>query len=257
MTKRLLLPVAAIAGLLVPAGVAHGVTNTYDVAASTSPTKAGTKKRPVPVAIRFAYTVGERDGLRPSPVKRYRIFFRGLRVRHSGFRRCSFTRVSRDNSDRRCSRAARIGTGGVNTIIGDTNNPADQALRCFLTLRIYNAGPRRAVLFLSGGPTRPRPCVTEIAVPILGKFIHKDGGVYLQFDVPQSLLHPIAALDSSVVTVSASLPRKTRRARGGRRQGYFESRGGCSRNRRRVSVRFTDEQNNNVTKATNARCRRR
>jgi hypothetical protein len=248
--------VALSLALLVPAGRAHAVTNTYEVSASTSPTTAGSKTRPVPVAIRFAYSVDEVSGLRPAPVLRYRIVFKGIKVKPRGFARCSVTRINNDMSDRRCPPRARLGTGSVENVIGASANPVDRSLACHLDLRIYNSGSGRAALFLKGSPNAKRPCVTDIALAIPAKFVPVRGGVALQFDVPPSLRHPIAALDNAVVRVESSL-RKLTRGKGKRRVGFFESVGGCTKSTRRVSVVFTDEAGSSTTAHTYARCRAR
>lgn len=255
MRTRLLLSVTTAITLLA-ATSAQAVTNTYRVTASTTPTKAGSSKSPVPVGIRFAYTVREAAGLRPAPVRRYRIVFRGLRVNHRGFARCTATRINRDTSDRRCPKRSKLGTGSVENIIGASANPADRSLACHLDLDIYNSGSGRAALFLSGGPAKKKPCITDIALAIPARFVPVRGGVALQFDVPQSLRHPVATLDNAVVSVKSSIRRLTRRS-GKRRVGFFESRGGCSKGKRRVSVVFTDEQGAAKSARTNARCRRR
>jgi hypothetical protein len=239
---------------LLPVSIAHGVTNTYDVSASTSPTTAGSKARPVPIGIRFAYSVGEVDGLRPAPVLRYRIVLRGVDVNHRGFERCTASRINQDQSDRRCSSRALLGKGSVENVIGGSATPADRSLACHLDLRIYNSGSGRAALFLKGSPGARRPCITDIALAIAAKFVPVRGGIALQFDVPQSLRHPVASLDNAVVRVEASLRKLTRKS-GKKRIGFFESRGGCSKGERRVSVVFTDEAGKATTERTNARCR--
>src|SRR4051812_30065119 len=79
---RQLIPPLSPAGLLAAIAATPALaaqSNTYTVHAKVTPAKAGTKAPPAPVAVRFAYTVGEASGQQPSAVKRYTIGFDGLR----------------------------------------------------------------------------------------------------------------------------------------------------------------------------------
>src|SRR3954447_23174910 len=79
--------IAALAIVLVVASAAFAAVaqqNTYSVTASTSPTKAGTKKKPVAIKLIFNYKVGETHGQRPAVVNKYDIGFDGLKADPDG-----------------------------------------------------------------------------------------------------------------------------------------------------------------------------
>jgi len=78
--RKMVIAVTAMFVLSMAAYAYAQQENTYSVTAKTSPTRAGSKSKPVPVGISFGYQVGEASGNRPSPVKRYSIRFKGLRV---------------------------------------------------------------------------------------------------------------------------------------------------------------------------------
>src|SRR5690349_9950514 len=92
MRKVMVLGVVVLATAVAAVAYAQ-TTNTYDVDGSTSPTRAGTSKKPVPVSVRFSYTVGSQSGARPTPVKKYSIRFSGLVVNTRAFPKCSARRL--------------------------------------------------------------------------------------------------------------------------------------------------------------------
>ena len=88
--------------------------NKYSVVASTTPGKAGTKTKPVPVSVKFAYKVDEASGKQPSAVKRYKISFYGVRNNGRYFKTCSASKISAaGNNDAGCPSDSRVGTGTI------------------------------------------------------------------------------------------------------------------------------------------------
>ena len=71
--------IAAISLIVAAVALAAPQVNTYSVTAKTSPTKAGTAKKPVPIQLTFNYKVGEQSGQRPAGVNEYRITFAGVK----------------------------------------------------------------------------------------------------------------------------------------------------------------------------------
>ena len=216
------------------------VTNTYTVSGSTSPTRAGSKARPVPVSVKFGYTVGEQNNNRPSPVQKYSIRFAGLAVNTNFFPRCAAGRNPDD-----CPSRSIVGTGFITNATGARNNPADKSIQCNAALSVINNGNNRATIFVEGNPQSSDPrtrCAIELSSPIQARFIRAAGGsaVSLEFTVPESLRHPLPTLDNAVTSVTSTIKRLTVR-RSGRTRGFFESTGGCVRGRRNITVTFTPE----------------
>jgi len=89
------------------------VVNTYTVTGSTSPTNAGSKKKPVPVSVKFGYEVGEASGNRPSPVKKYSIKFAGLNVNTAPFPKCSAATLQNGEAGRWTVASVTRWTGGT------------------------------------------------------------------------------------------------------------------------------------------------
>lgn len=245
--KKIGMAIAAIAVSLVVAAVAIAQTkqtNTYKVTGKISPSKAGSKKKPIPVSVNFDYTVGEANGLRPSPVKVYDILFDGLRVNGSKFPKCTAATINSTGSDAKCSKKALVGTGKVLNEAGPSNNTADKSTTCYLDLKVYNGGASKAALYLKGGPNDPRgasySCPLTISQAIDANYIKKRRGTSLRFTVQSTLLHPLPGVDNAVVNVTSSIRKITRKVRG-KTVGYYESIGGCRAKKRYITVSFTDE----------------
>jgi hypothetical protein len=260
MRKIAVLVTALVAVLSVAAVAFAAQVNSYTVTASGSPTKAGTKKKPVAQSVNFNYTIGELSGQRPAIVSRYSIKFSGLRTNGKYFKTCTASKINAAGSDAVCSKAAKVGSGSVENKAGRTDTPSDTSIPCHLDLTLYNAGQGKLTLFLAGGPTKPNPCAIALSVAIPGTFTPVSGGVALRFSVPSSLLHPIPGIDNAVVQVTSSLPRKTftlrRKHHRARKIGFFESVGGCKAGKRPVAVTFTQEDGTVGTKTTSAACKK-
>jgi hypothetical protein len=238
------------------AAVAYAqVTNTYTVSGSTNPTRAGSKARPVPVSVKFGFTVGEQNNNRPSPIRKYSIRFAGLAVNTNFFPRCSAGNAPDD-----CPARSVVGTGFITNATGARDNPSDRSIQCNAKLSVINNGRNRATIFVEGSPNASDPrqrCAIELSSPIQARFIRASGGsaVSLEFTVPDSLLHPLPTLDNAVTSVNSTIKRLTVR-RGGRARGFFESTGGCVRNRRNITVTFTPETGTAARAQRLAACRR-
>jgi hypothetical protein len=253
--RKLLIALTAMFALGIAALAYAQVTNTYTVTGSTNPTRAGSSSRPVPVSVKFGYTVGEVSGKRPSPVRKYSIRFAGLRVNTNAFPRCASGRAPS-----RCTSRSIVGTGFITNDAGARNNPDDKSIVCNAKLSVINNGSNKATIFVEGNPnsTDPRTrCAIELSSPIPARFIRAAGGAAtsLEFTVPQSLLHPLPTLDNAVTSVNSTIKRLTTR-RNGRTVGFFESAGGCVRSRRNITVTFTPETGTPARAQRLAPCRR-
>jgi len=223
MRKLPLAALAAAAMLAVPA-IAPAQTaqqNTYSVTGKVSPGGKGATTKPVPVSVKFGYNVGEAHGLKPAPVKRYKIGFGGVRTNGRFFKTCKSSQMQGTDSD--CSKKALVGTGTLTAFVYADNDPSGQngGFECKKTIHVWNAGINKAVLFISGDPSK---CggVGALA-PIPAKFVKfGSNGQALQFDVPPTVLHPITGLTVAVTNVTSTIKRQTTKVKG-KKVGYFES----------------------------------
>ncbi len=252
MRKLVGMGAAAAAVMLGAAAVVYAQqVNSYTVEGSTTPARAGTPKKPVPISVNFGYTVGEESGQRPSPVQRYTIGFYGMRSNGRLFPKCTAQQINAAQSDRNCPRGSLVGQGSVTNAAGATADPSDKSIPCNLNLRVYNSGQNRAALYLFGNPPA---CVIPISQAIDARYVRafNGRGQALQFSVPANLLHPVPGVDNAVTNVTSTIRKLTRRVRG-RVRGYYES-VRCDGNERPISVTFLTEAGQTSTTTTNARC---
>lgn len=139
-----------------------------------------------------------------------------------------------------------MGTGFIKNATGASNNPADKSIECNAALGVYNLGDNKGAIYVAGSPSSTDPrtrCAIELAAPIPARWIRASNGsaVTLEFEVPQSLLHPLPTLDNAVTSVESAISGKTRRHRG-KRVSSYQSIGGCVRGKRNLTVTFTPEK---------------
>ena len=231
------------------------VTNTYTVDGSTTPAVKGSKTKPVPVGIKFDYSVGEAQNRRPSPIKKYSIRFGGLIVNTAAAPTCS--KATLDNQGPSgCPPKSIVGTGFIENETGNRSDPNDKSIVCNASVQVINQGNRKANLYVAGSPnsTDPRTrCAIELAAPIPANYVKRGSATALEFEVPETLLHPLPTLSNAVKRVTSTVRRVVKRIRG-KRVGYFMAAGGCTRGRRPITVVFTPETGVNGTAQDLASC---
>ncbi|HEU4656189.1 MAG TPA: hypothetical protein VFR97_01625 [Capillimicrobium sp.] len=249
--RKLGLLAATVALVAALAAVAYAAqVNTYGVNATTSPASAGSKKKPVPIALNFRYTVGEESGQRPSPVKRYRIAVQGMQNNAGLFPSCTAQEINDAGDDSGCSKKALVGTGSIDNATGSSSDPNDRSIKCAANIRFYAGGKDRVAIYVYAGPPT---CPITLSTAIDGRFVKVKGGQALQFEVPSTLLHPVTGLDNAVVEVVSKFPRKTVTA-GGKQRGFYELVGGCKGGKRAVEVQFVPESGAAATATSSAKC---
>jgi hypothetical protein len=244
----------AILAMVAVAVAQQTQTNTYDVTGSVSPTKSGKKKKPVPVKVNFNYQVGEANGLQPSAVKRYKISVYGVRAKVGNkFPKCTPEMINNaGNSDTVCPNGSQVGSGTIdNYVYNDADPSGAGGFACKKELAVYNSGKGKGALFVYGDPNECGGVGALPAFPI--DYVKGEGGgTALQFEVPPTVLHPIAGLTVAVRSVQSTIDRETVRVKG-KTRGYYES-VKCRGNRRPIIVTFTTEQDQESEARANAKC---
>jgi hypothetical protein len=233
--------VAAVVAALSVAAVAQAQTNSYTVSGSVSPA-GGSKAKPKPIGLNFSFQTSEATGLLPSPIKTYKIAFEGLKVDTTIAKACTAASMTAAKTDSGCPKGSKIGSGTIKAKVGTAGQPIATAADCQLGLTLYNAGKKKAALWLQGG-SGANPCIAQIAQAIDAKWVTKATSGALQFTVPAPLLHQLG-LDIAVVDVTAKV-NKIQKTKKGKKVGYLQS-VGCRDKKRDLSVTFTDETGNAV-----------
>ncbi len=234
MRRLRIIAVAVCATLVVTAVALAAQTNTYTVTGSITPSKAGTTKKPIPVAVNFDYTVGEASNQRPALINQYYIKFDGVRVNGARFAKCTAASINNTGDDSKCPAKALVGTGNVENQAGPTDDPSKHDLKCHLNLKVYNGGASKGALFLKGGPPT---CPINISQAIDANYIASSTGTTLRFAVQGTLLHPLPGIDNAVVQVNSKIKRVTTKYKG-KTVGYYQTTGGCKAKRRYITVTF-------------------
>src|SRR5215213_5306657 len=228
MRKKLLLATLAVALLLIPASAAFAV-NDYTTVASTNPAVKGTPAKHAPIGAKLAFSVRDTDGKRPKSMESLTITMPGIVTNGARFKTCSAQKILQDSSDVNCPRGSLVGTGFARNIAGNRSSFDDQSIRCYLTLRLHNAGAGKLALFVKGDPNSAgdKNCPVQIATAIPISISKTSRGSAMKLSIPQSLAHPIQSLTNSIVEMSLDVPKKTVR-HNGRTVGMLEAAGGCS-----------------------------
>jgi len=260
MPKKLLL--AASASVLMAltmtsiASAAPAQVNKYGVTGTITGGKKATKKAPKPIQLKFAYTVDEESGFRPSVVTKYSINFGGLQVNTSAFPGCAASVVSPTGpGPSSCPKKSLVGTGTVHNATGSSDDPTERnpGLLCNLRLTTVNSTKKNHMwLYLFGQKDNPdieARCALPVNQAIDATFKKTKTGTSLTFGVPDLLLHPINGLDNSVILVGSTIKKVTAK-KGGKTLGYFESTG-CNA-KTNIFVDFTQEVGGLTKRATNS-----
>lgn len=251
MRKLAVLPAALVAALAV-APVAAAQSSSYDVTASTSPAKAGSKTKPVGVGITFSAKA--QGTARPSTSSKFSVSFAGIKANPKGFKACSVASINAAQSDAGCSSAARIGSGSVTNIVGNAADPNDVSITCTLNITLYNGGGGEVAIFLKGGAGVPgAACPIGVSQALDGTFRNSRAGVTLAFNIPANLMHPVAGLNQGISSLNATLSKKSVRVKGKKRY-LLESSGGCRGGSRAVTLLLTAETGGSSTSKGAARC---
>lgn len=242
-------------------------TNSYAVDGSVSPTKAGTSKKPVPIGINFSYTVAEQTGLRPSPVQKYSIRFKGVRANSSMFPGCTFGKINADQGSQNCPSGSLLGKGSITARAGGEKDRTNQSILCPLNLEVYNSGKNKGAIYVVGGADAPvgkkTSCPTTTNAALDANFVRRGNEVALEFNVPlvpfrQQLgttgdKNDPNAIEVAVVKVESKIAKKTKKVKG-KTRGFFEAIGGCSNGSRIISVTFLNEDGKTASAQDKTKC---
>jgi hypothetical protein len=231
--------VVALIAVFGVTAVAFAQSNSYTIDAKVP--SGGSKKKPKAGGFTFNFTVSDPAGNIPQIIKTYSLGVAGSQVNTKVAPTCTAASINAAGNDQGCSKKAIVGTGSVSAVIGTAGQPmSSKAGDCGLNLTIYNGGTNKAALFLEGGTggAGVPACPAPISQAIDAKWVKKDGGTALVFEVPDALRHPVAGLDVSVIETKSKLKKITKKIKG-KTRGYFES-VGC-KGQRKVTATFTDE----------------
>ena len=273
MRKSRIIAIAIVAALSITAVAAASQVNVYKVTGGVLPAKAGTKKKPVPAQVNFDFTVDEASGNRPAGIKTYKIKIKGMKVNQKVVKKtCTADQINATgdpastsgpdkNDAAACPASSLVGTGFADNTVGNDKVESDQSLHCYLNLRIYNAKPGHATLFLAGhknpngSPSKPgdKYCIIDFAKGIDMQYSTEGEYTVLSFTIPNTVLHNIPGFTTAVRNVQSTIKKITGKING-QTHGYYESVGGCTAGKREFQVEFVPEQGTAQTSKYRSKC---
>jgi hypothetical protein len=226
-----MLAVAALATVgVASAAYAQAGGNQYTVEGGTK-TRGGTVKKPKPAGLYFKFSLADAAGNVPQVVKTYTIKVEGGKVNTSLIPGCKASAMDAAESDDKCPKGSKVGTGKLTALIGKSGAPKDGATSCSLPFVLYNSGSGKAALWIEA---KPPACPVGIAQSVPARWTKSGTTAGLTFTVPDLLRHQVG-LDLPVVEASATIGKIVKKGK-----GFMESTG-CKDGKRDFSVTFTTE----------------
>ncbi len=246
--RKLAILSAAIVACLATATVAIAQsTGSYDVSASTSPDTKGSNKKPKAISVTFG--VNFNGTTRAPSSEGFKVAIEGIKTNGARFAKCTAAQINAAQSDRGCSRAARVATGKVHNLAGNAADINDTSIVCDLNVTIYNSGRNRAAIYLFGNPPN---CVIPVSQALDARWVKAGSGQALQFSIPNNLRHPVGGVDNSIIDIDATFPRKTT-GKGKKKVAYIEA-VGCKGGSRDIELTLSLEGGSQATSKSSARC---
>jgi hypothetical protein len=246
-SKKLVAAAAATTLALAGAAYAQTAGNQYTVTGGTK-ARGGTVAKPKPADLSFTFSNADAAGNVPQVVKTYTIKVEGGKVNSSLLPGCKGSAMDAAQTDAKCPKGSKVGTGKLTALIGKTGTPKDGATACNLPFTLYNSGGGKAALWIEA---KPPACPVPVSMSVPAKWTKSGTTAGLTFTVPDLLRHQVG-LDLPVVSASATIPKITKK-KGGKSVGFLESTG-CKDGKRDFSVGFTTEdgQTQTVKKTLNS-----
>ena len=250
---KIILSVAVAAAALTLAAPAFAA-NEYDITASTSPTKSGTKSKPAPVGLKLGFSVKDTEGGRPLSMEKLAIGLEGIVANTNSFAKCSATKIEQEQGDKNCPKGSLIGDRLRAQHRGRPRRPQGRSIKCYLSLRLHNSGNNKLALLVTGDPqpAGDKNCRSRCRRPSRSASSSLEG----RLDEPLDPREPQAPGQDAHQLGGRDEPRRQEDDQEvGRPQlGVLETVGACASGKRAVTMTFNNEGNNVARQSTRARC---
>jgi hypothetical protein len=152
--RRIIIACTALA-VLAGASVALAATlNTYTAKLTFKPSKAGTKKKPVKIALTETLTAAnDVSGDRAAPLTDIKTTIYGIKSNANKLPTCDGNQISAQKTDSICPKKALVATGQVNSMLGGTDLSQSGA-PCNPGLHVWNGGKGKLWFFFTATGTQ-------------------------------------------------------------------------------------------------------
>jgi hypothetical protein len=238
LRKSLVIVTTAVV-VLVAAASAFAAINSYTAKVAVSPTKAGTKSKPVAIGYTEDLTATGTAGNRTALLQDIKTTLSGAKVTLKGVPTCSLKSIAAAKNDTGCPKGALLATGYIHAVVGSATDFTAAAAPCNPGLDVWNSGGGKLTFFfvdtaahncdalgLKTGSTGPYPAT------------YKQSGskVVVDTPIPSFVNRPLGLAGSLEVEHLKWANLKTKV--NGKKVGVLQSTG-CQGGKRAYAVSFT------------------
>lgn len=154
MRNRVIITIAVGVAMLGTAGAAFAASGYNNYAGSKLvivPAKAGTKAKPVGLAMTQILKVSAPTGMRAGPLTDIKFKIYGVKLDVGKLPVCTLSKIEADKVKPigGCPRASLIGGGAVHSLLGPESDPASAGTPCNPFLNALNGGPGKQVFYFN------------------------------------------------------------------------------------------------------------
>jgi hypothetical protein len=238
--KRLIVAGVALA-VLVSAAAAYAAFNSYTGSnLKFSPSKAGSKAKPVAMGEVETLQANAPSGDRAAPLIDIKTTIYGVRFNGKKFPTCTDAQIEANPAeyDAACPKGSEIGSGPVHALLGASTTPASAgSTPCNTVLHIYNGGANKQVFFF----TEPDPANcgglrTGATAPYDGTISYHGNNAVVNVPLPPDVSSKVAnqpGLYGSLISEVLTFPKHVLKG-----HAYMDSIA-CKGNKRPYSITFT------------------
>ncbi len=146
MRKSLVIVATAVVALIAAAS-AFAAINTYTAKVKVSPTKAGTKAKPVAIGYTEDITASGTDGNRTALLEDIKTTVSGAKLTLKGVPTCSLSSIAAAKNDTGCPKGALLATGYIHAVVGSATDFKANAAPCNPGLDVWNSGGGKLTFF--------------------------------------------------------------------------------------------------------------
>jgi hypothetical protein len=246
LRRRTIIIVGTALAVLVAAASAFaaGSFNTYTAKFSFSPSKAGSKSKPVALAVTQTLGASGTGGNRAGPLTRLTSTMYGLVSDGKDFPTCSLKTIGNAATgyDKACPKGSLVAQGAVTSLLGPGNDGTSTGTPCNPYLHVYNSGQGKVTFFFVIIPPKYicATLMTGASAPYSGTV--KNVGKNLVLDVPlppdiSTQAGNLKGVYASLIHYTLKFSKLTKKVHG-KTVGYLSS-VACKSGKRPWSQRFT------------------
>lgn len=221
--RKIVLAVTALV-VLVAAAAAYADTaiNTYTAPLKFTSTKAGTKKKPVPIGFHQHYVATGTGGNRTAILLNVKTKIYGIKSDGKDFPTCSVAKIAAagPNGDSGCPKGAMVATGSITAAVGSPSNfsaTAPGTFPCAPFLHVWNGGQGKLVFFFVTNNTN-HECAGGVITtgdtpPYPGTYKMQGKYMVTNVPIPSSISFP-SGLAGSLLTQNLNWLKKSKKVHG-------------------------------------------